>query len=69
MFIASPVRLNATFTWKINRATCPISVNQHLANPNYPLQVFAGTDWGLYYTDDITRFHPPGTALPPGCPR
>jgi hypothetical protein len=27
-------------------------------NPNLPKQVFVGTDWGLYYTDDITAATP-----------
>ena len=24
-----------------------------MPNPNLPQQVFVGTDWGLYYTDNI----------------
>ena len=27
-------------------------------NPNFPQQVFAGTDFGLYYTDNITAASP-----------
>ena len=27
-------------------------------NPNFPQQVFAGTDFGLYYTDDVTQASP-----------
>ncbi|HQX24996.1 MAG TPA: hypothetical protein PLE37_08470, partial [Pseudomonadota bacterium] len=30
-----------------------IPANSVIVNPNIPRQVFAGTDWGLYYTDDI----------------
>ena len=27
-------------------------------NPNFPQQVFAGTDFGLYFTNDITAATP-----------
>ena len=30
-----------------------IPANAIVANPNIPNQVFVGTDWGLYYTDNI----------------
>ncbi|MEZ4770291.1 MAG: hypothetical protein R2844_17920 [Caldilineales bacterium] len=29
-----------------------------MVNPNYLVRVFAGTDWGLYYTNDITQATP-----------
>jgi len=29
-------------------------VDSIIVNPNMPQQVFAGTDWGVYYTNDIT---------------
>ena len=32
-----------------------IPVDSVIVNPNFPQQVFAGTDFGLYFTDDITR--------------
>ena len=35
-----------------------IPVNAIAVNPNVPKQVFAGTDWGLYYTNDITATSP-----------
>lgn len=35
-----------------------IPVEQLMPNPNRPDQVFAGTDWGLYYTDDISVASP-----------
>ncbi len=44
-----------SFAWKDKTGNLPnIPVEQIMPNPNLPKQVFAGTDWGLYYTDDIT---------------
>ena len=49
----------ATFTWVNKSGNLPdIPVDSIIANPNYPQQVFAGSDWGLYYTDDITVSSP-----------
>jgi hypothetical protein len=43
-----------SFTWANKTGNLPnIPVNSIAINPNIPKQVFAGTDWGLYYTDDI----------------
>jgi len=48
-----------TFTWVNKSGNLPnIPVNAVAVNPNAPKQVFAGTDWGLYYTDDITATTP-----------
>jgi hypothetical protein len=48
-----------SFTWANKTGNLPnIPVNSIVANPNAPKQVFAGTDWGLYYTDDITLASP-----------
>ena len=45
----------ATFTWTDKTGNLPdIPVDSVIVNPNFPQQVFAGTDFGLYYTDDIT---------------
>lgn len=45
----------ASFTWTNVSGNLPnIPVNSVMINPNRPNQVFAGTDWGLYYTDDVT---------------
>jgi hypothetical protein len=45
----------ASFAWTNKTGNLPnVPVNSIIANPNVPKQVFAGTDWGLYYTDDIT---------------
>jgi subtilisin-like proprotein convertase family protein len=47
--------LCATFTWVNKSGNLPnIPVDSIIINPRYPQQAFAGTDWGLYYTDDIT---------------
>jgi hypothetical protein len=43
------------FTWANKSGDLPdIPVDSIIVNPNIPQQVFAGTDWGVYYTDDIT---------------
>ncbi len=47
------------FTWTNETGNLPnIPVESIIVNPNYPGQVFVGTDFGLYYTDDITA-NPP----------
>jgi hypothetical protein len=44
-----------SFTWLDKSGNLPnIPVDSIIVNPNFPQQVFAGTDWGLYYTDDVT---------------
>src|SRR5438132_862689 len=44
-----------SFTWVNKTGNLPdIPVDSIIVNPNMPQQVFAGTDWGVYYTDDIT---------------
>lgn len=49
----------ASFTWANKTGNLPnIPVDSIIANPNFPQQVFAGTDWGLYYTDDINAASP-----------
>jgi hypothetical protein len=43
-----------SFTWENKTGSLPdIPVDSIIVNPNMPQQVFAGTDWGLYYTNDI----------------
>ncbi len=43
----------ATFAWRDVSGNLPnIPANSVAVNPNIPGQVFAGTDWGLYYTND-----------------
>lgn len=49
----------ASFTWLDKSGNLPnIPVDSIIANPNYPTQVFAGTDWGLYFTNDISAGSP-----------
>ena len=49
----------ATFTWADKTGNLPdIPVDSVIVNPNYPQQVFAGTDFGLYYTNDVTAATP-----------
>lgn len=44
----------ASFTWRNVSGNLPnIPVNSVIVNPHRPTQVFAGSDWGLYYTDDV----------------
>jgi hypothetical protein len=49
----------ATFTWANKTGNLPdIPVDSIIANPKVSQQVFAGTDWGLYFTNDITASSP-----------
>jgi hypothetical protein len=49
----------ATFTWANKTGNLPdIPIDSIVANPRYPQQVFAGSDWGLYYTNDVTVSSP-----------
>lgn len=49
----------ATFTWRNVSGNLPNNpVNSVIVNPHIPQQVFAGTDWGLFYTDDINAPSP-----------
>lgn len=44
----------AAFTWENKSGNLPnIPVNAIMVSPHVPGQVFAGTDWGLYFTNDI----------------
>ena len=60
----------ASFTWANKSGNLPnIPVDSIIANPHFPQQVFAGTDWGLYYTNDITAgLADLVCASRPGCP-
>jgi hypothetical protein len=49
----------ASFVWTNKSGNLPnIPVDSIIGNPLFPQQVFAGTDWGLYYTDNI-NLNPP----------
>jgi len=59
----------ATFTWTDKSGNLPdIPVDSIIANPRIPQQVFAGTDWGLYFTDDITAASPIWSRFENGLP-
>jgi hypothetical protein len=49
----------ASFTWADKSGNLPdIPVDSIAVNPNFPQQVFAGTDFGLYYTDNVNHASP-----------
>jgi len=59
----------ASFTWTNKSGNLPdIPVDSVIVNPNLPAQVFAGTDFGLYYTDDITATPPVWQRFTAGLP-
>jgi hypothetical protein len=59
----------AAFTWANKTGNLPdIPVDSIIANPKFPQQVFAGTDWGLYYTNDITAASPTWQRFQNGLP-
>ncbi len=59
----------ATFAWVNKSGNLPnIPIDSIIANPNYPQQVFAGSDWGLYYTNDITTGSPTWFKFTAGLP-
>ena len=58
----------ANFTWADKSGNLPdIPVDSVIVNPNNAAQVFAGTDWGVYYTDDITQTTRPGSGTRTAC--
>ena len=49
----------ASFTWRDVSGNLPdIPANAVMVNPWIPQQVFVGTDWGLYYTDNVEAAQP-----------
>ena len=49
----------SSFTWADKTGNLPdIPIDSVISNPNVPNQVFAGTDFGLYYTNDISAASP-----------
>jgi hypothetical protein len=59
----------ASFAWADKTGNLPdMPVDSIIANPKYPQQVFAGTDIGLYVTDDITAQTPVWYRLQNGMP-
>jgi hypothetical protein len=59
----------ASFVWTNRSGNLPnIPVNAVVINPHRPAQAFAGTDWGLYYTDDISVTTPVWNRFDAGLP-
>ena len=59
----------ATFSWSDRSGNLPnIPVNTILMNPHVPGEAYIGTDWGLYYTDDITAATPVWNRFDAGLP-
>lgn len=59
----------SSFTWANKSGNLPnVPTNSIIANPNFPQQVFAGTDWGLYYTDNINVADPTWFKFSDGLP-
>lgn len=59
----------ASFTWRNVSGNLPNNpVNSVIVNPRNPNQVFAGTDWGLFYTDDINASSPQWRRFENGLP-
>ncbi|GJM08059.1 MAG: hypothetical protein DHS20C11_03350 [Lysobacteraceae bacterium] len=58
-----------TFTWRNKSGNLPdIPANSVMVNPNMPGQVFAGTDWGLYFTNDVSATEPVWQKFTAGLP-
>ena len=58
-----------SFTWLDKTGNLPdIPVDSIIVNPKFPQQVFAGTDWGVYYTNDITAATPTWARFENGLP-
>ncbi len=58
-----------SFTWLDKTGNLPdIPVDSIIVNPNNGEQVYAGTDWGVYYTDDITVASPTWQRFENGIP-
>jgi hypothetical protein len=59
----------ASFTWTDKSGNLPdIPVDSVVVNPNLPAQVYARTDFGLYFTDDITAAPPVWQRFTSGLP-
>lgn len=58
-----------SFTWLDKTGNLPdIPADSVIVNPNDPHQVFAGTDWGVYFTNDITAANPVWARFENGLP-
>jgi hypothetical protein len=60
----------ASFAWRNISGNLPnIPANSVAFNPKYPQQVFAGTDWGLYFTNDAFAANPVWERFDAGLPK
>src|SRR6185369_14943082 len=58
-----------SFTWLNKTGNLPdIPVDSVIVNPKFPQQVYAGTDWGVYFTNDITAANPSWSRFENGLP-
>lgn len=59
----------ASYTWANKTGNLPdIPAGAVIVNPNLPNQVFVGTDWGLYFTDNISAATPSWSRFDSGLP-
>jgi hypothetical protein len=59
----------ASFTWTNKSGNLPdIPADSIMPNPRFPQQVFVGTDWGLYFTNDIGQNPPVWQRFQQGLP-
>ena len=59
----------SSFSWLNKSGNLPnIPIDSVMVNPNIPGMVFAGTDWGLYYTEDISVTEPTWFRFDQGLP-
>jgi hypothetical protein len=59
----------ASYTWLNKSGNLPnIPVDSIAVNPKVPSQVFAGTDWGLYFTNNISVVNPTWYRFSAGLP-
>ncbi|HET9315482.1 MAG TPA: hypothetical protein VFQ51_07810 [Vicinamibacteria bacterium] len=59
----------ASFTWTNKSGNLPdIPADSILPNPRFPQQVFVGTDWGLYFTNDVNQNPPVWQRFQQGLP-
>jgi hypothetical protein len=59
----------SSFEWQNKSGDLPnIPVDSIAVNPRNPKQVFAGTDWGLYFTDDVDAENPSWVRFTAGLP-
>lgn len=59
----------STFVWRDVSGNLPnIPANSIMSNPKFPNQLFVGTDWGLFFTNDVSVAQPVWTRFDNGLP-